>query len=89
MVIWSKHKNSGKTLSFLHRKECITALETGETDKSYGYVSNLRKNIEKVLKMASLIIEFNWIYLNQAFSWNQRNLHGYFPEIFMESKESS
>ena len=50
MVVWSKHKNSGKILSFLHRKECVTALKTGETEKSYGYRSNLRKNIEKALQ---------------------------------------
>ena len=89
LVFWSKHKNSGKILSFPHRKECIIALETGETDKSYNSILDLRKKHRKsVKKMAILRIKFNWFYLNQAFSWNQRKLHGYFLGIFTESSES-
>ena len=50
LVVWSKDKNSGKILSFPHRKECIIALETGETDKSYNSILDLRKKHRKSVK---------------------------------------
>ena len=85
MVVWSKHKNSGKILSFLHRKECIIALETGETDKSYSSILDLRKkhrkSVKKWLVWGSNSIDFTWIKLFLE-------IRGSFMVIFLEFSQN-
>ena len=90
VVIWWKHKNSGKTLSLIHRRECIIALETGEIDESYSSLLNLwkkhRKSVKKLLIWSSkLILPESSFFLESALMYQRLLLIklSYFDKFWM------